>query len=100
VSHTTIGRLALQANWEQGQRLAAERGMEYLSRLPSAVPEGKFLVHNSVQPTRRRGSRGSRGWLQADGARLERCDCGWAAELGPHYRVQRPTRASFMQPDG
>ena len=33
------------------------------------------------------GSRGFRAWLQKDLARREICPCGWAAELGQHYRV-------------
>ena len=65
---------------------AAKRGIEYLERLPHAVPEGSFLVHNTVQPTQRLGSRGFRAWLERSDATIEPCSCSWAAELGPHYR--------------
>src|SRR5262249_39078727 len=27
------------------------KGMTYLQRLPEAIPEGQFLVHNSARPT-------------------------------------------------
>jgi hypothetical protein len=60
---------------------------EYLTRLPSAVPAGKVLVHNSVRPSRRLGTRGFRAWLQSPSERLMVCDCDWAADLGKHYRV-------------
>jgi hypothetical protein len=60
----------------------------YLTQLPAAVPKGKVLVHNTVRPTRRLGSRGFRAWLEPPHwPRLELCDCGWAGELGQHYRV-------------
>lgn len=62
---------------------------EYLSRLPRAVPRGRVLVHNQVRPTRHLGMRGFRAWLQEPNPdKLVACDCGWAAELGPHYRVK------------
>ena len=62
----------------------------YLKRLPTQLDPGVVLVHNSVRPTRRLGSRGFRAWLAApDLARLEVCPCEWAPELGPHYRVRR-----------
>jgi hypothetical protein len=70
--------------------ILAETGlMEYITkRLPSAIPGGKVLVHNQVYPVARRpGTRGSRCWLQEPSDRLEPCDCGWAPELGGHYRV-------------
>jgi hypothetical protein len=65
--------------------------MDYLDRLPVAMPVGKALVHNRVRPTRRLGSRGFRAWLvDADDNRHGRrqvCDCGFAPELGAHYRM-------------
>jgi hypothetical protein len=62
----------------------------YLEALPSAIPTGRVLVHNFVRPTRRLGSRGFRAWLDsADRADLVRCECGWAPELGEHFRVGR-----------
>ena len=69
---------------------------DYLHRLPPPSwrpPAGKVLAHNHVYPVADRpGSRGSRCWLQPPGAepQLEPCGCGWAPELGPHYRVRLP----------
>jgi hypothetical protein len=54
------------------------------------------LVHNSVRPTRRLGSRGFRAWLQSpDSVGLEVCGCGWAPELGQHYRVKQKVKAKL-----
>lgn len=65
--------------------------VEYLTRLPTQVPPARILVHNHVRPTRRLGSRGFRAWLSApDDATTEPCDCDFAPELGPHYRVAGP----------
>jgi hypothetical protein len=83
----------------RGQAIAAARGMEYLiGRLPKAVPTGRYLVHNHVRPIRVLGMRGFRAWLQTDlkndWGSLEPCTCGWAPELGQHYRVKGiPERA-------
>jgi len=66
--------------------------VEYLFfKLPDAVPIGRVLVHNQVYPVARRpGMRGSRAWLSPpDPAKLEPCRCGWAPELGEHYRLPR-----------
>jgi hypothetical protein len=61
---------------------------EYLDRLPRALPAGRVLVHNHVRPARRLGVRGFRAWLSPpDATRLQRCACGWAPELGAHYRM-------------
>jgi hypothetical protein len=78
---------------------ARERGrkpapLKYLDTLPREVPADRVLVHNQVRPVARRpGARGSRIWLQVltDNPRLELCDCGWAPELGVHYRVVAPS---------
>ncbi|HLQ56338.1 MAG TPA: hypothetical protein VK162_18970 [Streptosporangiaceae bacterium] len=61
----------------------------YLARLPAPadVPAGKVVVHNQVTPTRQLGSRGFRAWLAKSSEELEACPCGWAPELGTHYRV-------------
>jgi hypothetical protein len=67
--------------------------MQYLSRLPAAVPTGLVLVHNNVRPTRRLGARGFRAWLDEPGAHLLPCPCAWAPELGPHF-IPRPNRAA------
>jgi hypothetical protein len=37
--------LTEQQSW---QCIAQSKGMTYLQRLPEAIPEGQFLVHNSV----------------------------------------------------
>jgi len=61
---------------------------------PGQIPDGMILVHNTVKPCRRLGWRGFRAWLMApDAERLQVCECGWAAELGVHYRVRRRCRA-------
>jgi DNA invertase Pin-like site-specific DNA recombinase len=70
-------------------KLAAKHGMEYLVAMPKAVPAGSFLVHNGVEPTRKLGTRGFRAWLETTDATLDACDCGWASELGLHYRKRR-----------
>jgi hypothetical protein len=107
------------AMWQRrggGDILAALRGeqkgacsvdksaMEYLAKLPDAVPEGKVLlhtqvyVHNWVHPIPRRiGSPGFRAWLcPPDPEHLEVCYCGWAPELGKHYRVCSAPRPVFL----
>lgn len=73
-------------------KIEIENHMYYLDRLPAAVPRGMILVHNDVVPTRRLNMRGFRAWLSPpkSNPRLQRCDCGWAAELGPHYVIPRP----------
>jgi len=70
--------------------------MRYLFSLPESVPSGWVLVHNNVYPVARKvGERGSRSWLYPpDLEKLEVCDCGWAPELGEHYRV-RAVRAQL-----
>jgi hypothetical protein len=61
--------------------------VEYLSKIPTKIPDGQVVVHNHVRPTTRRlGSRGFRAWLAEPNERLVVCDCGWAPELGEHYR--------------
>jgi hypothetical protein len=69
------------------RRSAYNGSMEYLTRLPQTIPADRALVHNTVRPTRRLGSRGLRAWLHPLDETLEICDCGWAGELGRHYRV-------------
>ena len=74
--------------------------LNYLSAIPSEVPAGKVIVHNTVKPPTDSevataaeygegplGIRGFRAWTQAPSDKLERCDCRWAPEAGPHYRV-------------
>jgi hypothetical protein len=75
--------------------------MEYLSKLPKAVPAGRVLVHNSVKPARTLGTRGFRAWLSdPDPKNLEACDCGWAPTLGGHYRVKGGRRRKIPQGGG
>jgi len=78
-------KLTEQQSW---QDIAQSTGMTYLQRPPEAVPEGQFLVHNSVRPMHPLGSHGFRAWLQAQDEHLEPCDCGWTPELGTHYRAK------------
>ena len=66
---------------------------DYLTALPVQVSAGRVLVHNQVYPVARRpGARGSRCWLAEPSPRLEACQCGWAPELGTHYRVREARR--------
>jgi hypothetical protein len=69
-----------------GVMMAYETPNRTLDRLPKVVPAGRFLYHNHIQPTRRLGSRGFRAYLADDVAGMEVCPCGWASDLGPHYR--------------
>ena len=72
---------------------ARAAGWTYLFTLPKMVPPGRVLVHNTVRPTRRLGSRGFRAWLSVpDPERLDVCGCDWAPELGRHFRIRTRTR--------
>jgi len=71
----------------RGEAVARAHGMEYLTRLPTAVPAARYLVHNRMKPGSHLGTHGFRAWLQTDLTDREICPCGWAPELGPHYRV-------------
>jgi hypothetical protein len=59
--------------------------------VPKAIPAGKILVHNTVTPTRKIGNRGFRAWWDdaANAKNWKECDCGWGAEIGPHYTTRR-----------
>ena len=61
---------------------------DYLKSLPKQIPAGKLLVHNQVKPAKRLGTGGFRAWLAETDLGIELCNCGWAAELGNHYRVK------------
>jgi hypothetical protein len=87
ILHRAAQRLKLTER-QSWQDIAQSKGMTYLQRLPEALPEGQFLVHNSVPPAHPLGSHGFRAWLQAQDEHLEPCDCGWTPELGTHYRVK------------
>jgi hypothetical protein len=64
-------------------------GRTYLKKLPASITADQVLVHNAVPPTRVLGPRGFRAWTQPTTHPLavEECGCGWAPELGVHYRV-------------
>ena len=59
----------------------------YVAQLPAVIPDDQVLVHNSARPTRFIGYRGFRAWLEPASKYLTVCPCGWASELGQHYRV-------------
>lgn len=68
----------------------------YIDRIPAsatAIPPGLVVAHNFVRPTRRLGERGFRAWLALPSDVLAVCDCGWAPELGRHYRVVERERS-------
>jgi hypothetical protein len=70
------------------QRQISTNDIDYLEEMPTVVPAGKILVHNNVVPAKRIGSRGFRIWyVVPDSAKYVVCDCGWAPELGEHYRI-------------
>jgi hypothetical protein len=74
-------------------------GMTYPERIPATVPLGQVLVHNTVRPARRQGTRGFRYWLQAPADNLEVCPCGWAPEVPEHYRVHKaPGEPKWLKP--
>jgi hypothetical protein len=70
------------------QREVGPSDIDYLDEMPAAIPAGEILVHNNVVPARRINTRGFRAWLTApDPSKFVVCDCGWAPELGRHYRI-------------
>ncbi|MBW4092179.1 MAG: hypothetical protein HIU82_13875 [Proteobacteria bacterium] len=69
---------------------AAAQPPDNLSRLPETIPPDCVLVHNRVRPTRVLGARGFHAWVQGADDTLLACGCGWAAELGQHYRRGAP----------
>ena len=74
-------------------RLYGQLG-RYLGLIPNPedVPFEFGIVHNQVSPTRAVGARGFRIWAQRlddTDAPVEPCPCGWASELGRHFRVAR-----------
>lgn len=60
-----------------------------IPRSPADIPAGRVVVHNHVRPARRLGMRGFRAYLVQPGPLITACGCGWAPELGTHYRVVR-----------
>jgi hypothetical protein len=83
-----LARIKAERN-KRLNRILKETKTRYLSNLPRKVPDGKVLVHNHVQPAERIGLNGFRIWTQimTDDPKLVACDCGWAPELGIHYRA-------------
>jgi hypothetical protein len=74
--------------------------LDYLAKLPAEIPPGRVLVHSHVYPVAiRAGARGSRYWLADPSPGLEPCPCGWAAELGAHYRITAVARRQGLAPD-
>jgi hypothetical protein len=70
------------------QREVRPSDIDYLEEMPTAIPAGKILIHNNVVPARRINTRGFRIWFASpDSNKYVVCDCGWAPELGPHYRI-------------
>src|SRR5262245_47599338 len=59
----------------------------YLRTVPKVIPDGWRLVHNRVVPTRHLGNRGFRAWITNKRRGLKPCPCGFAPELGVHYRI-------------
>lgn len=65
-------------------------GFEMVAELPEQITDGRWLIHNHIRPAHPIGMNGFRAYLaQPDAKRFEPCDCGWAAELGQHYRFRR-----------
>jgi hypothetical protein len=78
---------ARRVRWQTSSTTMSDK-MEYLSKIPSGVPDGRVVVHNTVRPTQRLGTRGFRAWFAEPSERLEVCGCNWAPTLGAHYRVK------------
>lgn len=71
------------------------QGGRYLGLIPKSedVPLEFGIVHNIAPPTRTLGAKGFRIWAQGLGdtdVPIEPCPCGWAPELGRHFRLARP----------
>jgi len=75
------------------QNLESMAGIEYVLRIPSAVPRGRVLVHNRVSWWQRQRTRPSRGgfraWLDEPRPYHQECRCGWARHLNKHYVEKR-----------
>jgi hypothetical protein len=50
--------------------------------------DGQVIVHNHVLPAEETGLRGFTVWRQDPSPHIVKCDCGWAPQLGIHYRVK------------
>ena len=72
------------------------RALEILPSEP--VPEGQYLVHNNITPTKplRLGLHGFRAWIQTKADNLVQCRCNFGGCKNSklhklHYRVDRRT---------
>jgi hypothetical protein len=74
------------------KRVPRKQYLRYPSYLSDPIPAGLVVVHNQVRPPERQlGTRGFRAWLSPPnpaGHEIEVCNCGWAPELGRHFRVK------------
>ena len=85
---TTNEREPMTTDYEHLER----HHVEYLNRIPEAVPTGRWVVHNHVRPAlsnRHHGADLPAAWLTDPTPTVEICECGWAPELDRHYRVVR-----------
>jgi hypothetical protein len=78
----------------EADRLEEQMG-RYLSRIPQPedVPSAFGIVHSRIAPGTTIGAKGFRIWAQRlddTDPPIEPCPCGWARELGRHFRVARP----------
>jgi hypothetical protein len=67
----------------------------YVTAIPSKLPAGQVLVHNSSRPLKPLGG-GFQTWTQKLSDGLMLCDCKWASgDLHgmQHYRHGRPNYA-------
>jgi hypothetical protein len=64
-----------------------EKDMSLLDTMvPRTIPEGKVIVHNHVDSCS--PLNGFYVWVKPiSDPRLVVCNCGWAPELGTHYRI-------------
>jgi hypothetical protein len=69
------------AQREMDEWRAHNTGVNYVG----PVPEGKRLWHTHVLPAAIPGQRGARCYLADETVDLTLCECGWHAEVGPHY---------------
>ena len=61
--------------------------MKYVFDIPTAVPEGRVLVHNLSHHNANTvpGTNDFRAWFDMLRDDYVICACGWAAHIGTHY---------------
>ena len=61
--------------------------MKYVSYVPTIVPAGRVIVHNSARHNSKTvpGTSDFRAWFDTPHHDYVVCSCGWAAHLGTHY---------------